>query len=63
MLRRLDLPTTVIHGTADRLVKPSGGRATAAATPGARLMLIDGMGHDIPPSLWPRIIDAIVDTS
>ena len=62
LLRRLELPTTVIHGTADRLVKPSGGRATAAAIPGARLMLIDGMGHDIPPSLWPRIIDAIVDT-
>jgi pimeloyl-ACP methyl ester carboxylesterase len=61
-LRRLRLPTTVIHGTADRLVKPSGGRATAAAIPGARLMLIDGMGHDIPPALWPRVIDAIVDT-
>jgi pimeloyl-ACP methyl ester carboxylesterase len=63
LLRRLELPTTVIHGTADRLVRPSGGRATAAAIPGACLMLIDEMGHDIPPSLWPRIIDAIVDTT
>ncbi len=62
-LRQLDIPTTVIHGTADRLVRPSGGKATAAAIPGARLMLIDGMGHDIPPSLWPRVIDAIVDTT
>ena len=61
-LRELDLPTTVIHGTADRLVKSSGGKATAAAIPGARLMLVDGMAHDIPPSLWPRILDAIVDT-
>ncbi len=63
MLRQLDLPTTVIHGTADRLVRPSGGRATAAAIPGARLLLIDGMGHDVPPSLWLRIIDAIADTT
>ena len=63
LLRRLDLPTTVIHGTADRLVRPSGGKATAAAIPGAELMLIDGMAHDVPPSLWPRIIDAIVDTT
>jgi pimeloyl-ACP methyl ester carboxylesterase len=62
VLRRLNLPSTVIHGTADRLVRPSGGKATAAAIPGARLMLIDGMGHDVPPALWPRIIDAIVDT-
>jgi pimeloyl-ACP methyl ester carboxylesterase len=63
LLRRLDLPTTVIHGTADRLVRPSGGKATAAAIPGAELMLIDGMAHDVPPSLWPRIVDAIVDTT
>jgi len=63
LLSRLALPTTVIHGTADRLVRPSGGKATAAAIPGARLMLIDEMGHDIPPSLWPRILDAIVDTT
>jgi pimeloyl-ACP methyl ester carboxylesterase len=62
-LRQLDVPTTVIHGTADRLVKPSGGRATAAAIPEARLMLVDGMAHDIPPVLWPRVIDAIVETA
>src|SRR5690606_11859696 len=43
-LRRLDVPAVVIHGTADRMCHPSGGRATAAAIPAARLELIDGMG-------------------
>ena len=47
-LRRVTAPTLVIHGTADRLVRPSGGRATARAVPGARLMLVEGMGHDLP---------------
>jgi pimeloyl-ACP methyl ester carboxylesterase len=58
-LRELDLPTTVIHGTEDRLVAPSGGRATAAAIPHARLLLLDGMGHDLPRALWPQFLDAI----
>jgi len=53
-------PTLVIHGTADRLVAPSGGRATARAIPGARLMRVPGMGHDLPRPLWPTLIDAIV---
>ena len=47
-LRRISVPTLVIHGTADRLVRPSGGRATAKAIPGARLMMVKGMGHDLP---------------
>jgi pimeloyl-ACP methyl ester carboxylesterase len=59
-LRRITAPTLVIHGTADRLISPSGGRATARAIPGARLMTIDGMGHDLPRGVWPRLIDAIV---
>jgi pimeloyl-ACP methyl ester carboxylesterase len=59
LLRTITAPTLVIHGTADRLVRPSGGRATAAAIPSARLLLIDGMGHDLPRQVWPRIIDAI----
>jgi pimeloyl-ACP methyl ester carboxylesterase len=59
MLARLRVPTVVIHGTADRLVRPSGGRATARAIPGARLVLIEGMGHDLPPGAWPRILDAV----
>jgi pimeloyl-ACP methyl ester carboxylesterase len=58
-LAELDLPTTVIHGSADPLVRPSGGRATASAIPGARLVMLDGMGHDMPPQLWPQIMDAI----
>jgi pimeloyl-ACP methyl ester carboxylesterase len=56
-LRRLRLPTTVIHGTADRLVRPAAGRATARVIPGARLRLIKGMGHDLPPKLWPDFVD------
>jgi pimeloyl-ACP methyl ester carboxylesterase len=59
-LRRITAPTVVIHGTKDRMVRPSGGRATAAAIPGARLVMIDGMGHDFPRPAWDRIIDAIV---
>ena len=59
-LRRIAAPTVVIHGTADVLVRPSGGRATARAIPGARLIEIDGMGHDLPRPLWSRLVDAIV---
>jgi pimeloyl-ACP methyl ester carboxylesterase len=58
-LREITAPTLVIHGTADPLVAPSGGRATARAIPGARLMSIEGMGHDLPRAIWPRLIDAI----
>jgi pimeloyl-ACP methyl ester carboxylesterase len=60
-LRRIVAPTLVIHGTADRLVRPSGGRATARAIPGARLMLVEGMGHDLPRGAWPRLVDAIAE--
>src|SRR4029079_9203829 len=62
-LAAITVPTLVIHGTADRLVMPSGGHATAKAIPGARLMLIDGMGHDVPRAFWPRIVDAIADNA
>ncbi len=58
-LRRIKVPTLVIHGTADRLVGFSGGRATARAIPGARLLPVEGMGHDLPRALWPTLIDAI----
>ncbi len=50
-LRHLKVPTMVIHGLADRMCEPSGGRATAEAIPGAELVLIEGMGHDLPPGL------------
>jgi pimeloyl-ACP methyl ester carboxylesterase len=57
-LRQLTVPTLVVHGTADRFVTPSGGRATAQSIPGARLLMIEGMGHDLPRSAWPQILDA-----
>ncbi|HEY8120336.1 MAG TPA: alpha/beta fold hydrolase [Myxococcota bacterium] len=52
-------PTLVIHGVADPLVPIEGGRDTAKAIPGAQLLEIEGMGHDLPPGLWTRIADAI----
>jgi pimeloyl-ACP methyl ester carboxylesterase len=60
LLARLSVPTTVIHGDSDRLVSRSGGHATASAIPGARLVMIPGMAHDLPPPLWDRVIDEIV---
>ena len=57
--RAIKAPTLVIHGTVDKMIRPSGGRATARAIPGARLMMIEGMGHDLPRGVWPQIIDAI----
>jgi pimeloyl-ACP methyl ester carboxylesterase len=62
-LKRLRLPATVIHGTADRLVRPSAGRATARAIPGARMRMIDGMGHDLPRELWPIFVEEIEATT
>jgi pimeloyl-ACP methyl ester carboxylesterase len=58
-LRNLDLPALVIHGRNDLLVNPSGGRATAKAIAGARLRMIDGMGHDLPRALWPDFAEQI----
>jgi pimeloyl-ACP methyl ester carboxylesterase len=60
-LRRITAPTLVIHGSADPLVAPSGGRATARTIPGAKLLTIDRMGHDLPRAVWPTLIDAIVE--
>jgi pimeloyl-ACP methyl ester carboxylesterase len=48
------VPALVIHGSADRLVFPRGGRATARAIPGAKLRVYDGMAHDLPEQLWPQ---------
>lgn len=59
-LGRLSVPTVVIHGSADRLVDVSGGRATADAIPGALLEVVDGMGHGIPAEAWPQIMRAVV---
>jgi pimeloyl-ACP methyl ester carboxylesterase len=62
-LRKLDLPVTVIHGIRDTLIRPSGGRATANAIPGARLRIFEGMGHDLPRELWPVFADEFADTA
>jgi pimeloyl-ACP methyl ester carboxylesterase len=62
-LRRVRAPTLVVHGSSDRLVRPSGGRATARAIPDARLMMVRGMGHDLPRDHWPRIAEAIAENA
>ncbi|HEX4686050.1 MAG TPA: alpha/beta hydrolase [Nocardioides sp.] len=62
-LHGVRVPTLVIHGLADKMVHVSGGRATAAAVPGAELLLVDGMGHDLPPELFRTFADAIHRTA
>jgi pimeloyl-ACP methyl ester carboxylesterase len=58
-LRALHLPTTVIHGGRDLLIRPRAGRATAKAIPGARLRMIEDMGHDLPKAFWPILVEEI----
>jgi len=58
-LREIETPTLVIHGAGDPLVPAAAGKATAAAIPGAELMLVEGMGHDLAPEAWPEIVDGI----
>jgi len=58
-LRMVKAPTLVIHGTVDPLVRPEGGKDTAASIPGAKLLMVEGMGHALPVPMWPQIIDAI----
>jgi len=63
LLRGITVPTLVIHGAADTLVRPSGGRATAKAIAGSTLLEIPGMGHDLPPAAWPQIVGAIAENA
>jgi len=58
-LKQLRVPTLVIHGTDDILVPVENGRLVADAVPGARLIEIEGMGHDVPRRAWPEVVDAI----
>jgi pimeloyl-ACP methyl ester carboxylesterase len=58
-LRSVNAPTLVIHGSADPLIPVEGGVDTANAVPGAELLIIEGMGHALPPVLCPQIIEAI----
>ena len=58
-LGKVRVPALVIHGSADPLVPPEAGRATARAIPGAKLVIIEGMGHSLPRKAWTKMIDAI----
>jgi pimeloyl-ACP methyl ester carboxylesterase len=60
-LSRVRVPTLVLHGDADQLVDKSGGRRTADAVPGARFVVIEGMGHDYPPQYWDRWVQLVTD--
>ena len=62
-LREIRVPTTVIHGKDDPLIPFRGGRATARAIEGAKLLAIPGMGHDLPREVWPQVVDAVVETA
>ncbi len=55
----VSVPTLVLHGDADTLVNPTGGRRTAEAIPGSRFVLLEGMGHDYPPQYWDTVIDLV----
>ena len=59
LLREVTVPTLVMHGSADTLITPSGGERTAELIPGARFVLVDGMGHDYPPQLWRWWVDEV----
>jgi pimeloyl-ACP methyl ester carboxylesterase len=62
-LRELQVPTLVFHGRDDPLIPFRGGRATADAIPGARLIAVPGMGHDLPRQVWPQLVDAVAETA
>lgn len=62
-LSQLAVPTMVLHGDADPLVDVSGGRRTAELVPGAELRILDGMGHDMPPAYWDRIVGGLLDNA
>jgi pimeloyl-ACP methyl ester carboxylesterase len=59
-LAQVRVPTTVIHGADDSLIHVSGGEATARAIPGAKLVIVPGMGHELPEGAWSLVIDAVV---
>jgi pimeloyl-ACP methyl ester carboxylesterase len=62
-LRQLNMPVTVVHGLNDKMVHVSGGRGTAKAVPGARLVLVPGMGHNLPSGLFDTLTEAITSTA
>ncbi|QGG96841.1 alpha/beta fold hydrolase [Actinomarinicola tropica] len=60
-LRGVTVPALVIHGDQDNLIDVSGGVATADAIPGASLAVLEGMGHDLPPAYWDRLVDLVTE--
>jgi pimeloyl-ACP methyl ester carboxylesterase len=62
-LGQIRVPTLVVHGEEDQVIGVSGGEATAAAIPGARLLRVPGLGHELPPGFWPALADALVDNA
>jgi pimeloyl-ACP methyl ester carboxylesterase len=62
-LGRIRVPTVVVHGSEDQVIGVSGGEATAAAIPGARLLVVPGLGHELPPGFWPALADALVEVA
>ncbi|HEX2374829.1 MAG TPA: alpha/beta fold hydrolase [Actinomycetota bacterium] len=62
-LGQVRVPTLVVHGEEDQVIGASGGEATAAAIPGARLVRVPGLGHELPPGFWPALADALVENA
>jgi pimeloyl-ACP methyl ester carboxylesterase len=62
-LGRIRVPTVVVHGSEDQVIGVSGGEATAAAIPEARLLVVPGLGHELPPGFWPALADALVEVA
>ncbi|HET9292129.1 MAG TPA: alpha/beta fold hydrolase, partial [Actinomycetes bacterium] len=62
-LGQIRVPTVVVHGDEDQVIGISGGEATAAAIPGARLLVVPGLGHELPPGFWPALADALVENA
>jgi len=62
-LRRLDVPTLIVHGLLDPLVRPTGGIATANAVPGSRLVMFNDMAHDLPSTRWAEMADEIAQNA
>jgi pimeloyl-ACP methyl ester carboxylesterase len=60
-LGEIRVPTTVVHGTADPMFPIANGEALAREIPGARLVKVPGGGHELPPSAWPFVVEAIAD--
>ena len=63
LLHSINQPTVVIHGAHDPHIPPEAGEAVAAAIPGARFVLVPGMGHDLPLPLLPRVAEGIAQNA